>query len=499
MAAQAPPVLALVQIPLPTRAALEAAFCRVWGGRVSHVDLVEPGPDGPALAVIAAPTADEVVRIARRQEKWAPEVVLLAVVDDARALRSKRGGLPANVAWALSEDEIVDPRVLVVAMRLAVEVGARRRLERKLQATQPLADIGFVARATAHELGNPLTSLLTNLELARQQIGVVDAQTPPGAGADGPLAGAVNDALDGARHLARVAADLGVASNRSGRITVADVQAVVDTAVRLACEPLCAVRVVVSQARGCFGRVDETRLCQVLLNVLKNAARATSGRADATIEIEVGLEIDQVVVRVSDNGPGVPDAVARRLFEPYFTTRADGTGLGLPLCRQYLGEMGGTIELANTSDRGSVFEIRLPTADPRPVVRPTLVPDLDRGQVKILVLDDTLLVRRAIARVLSPPHDVHGAGTTDEAMALLAAHEFDLVFVDLQLDGESGIDFHRKLMSQHADRVGKVVMLSGVFDGAELAYIERHELACVRKPFGADELRQFVLELIGRS
>lgn len=457
-------------------------------------EYLDTGPDLPTLAIVAGRTPEDTLRIALLQEKRSPDVALLVVTDVARKLRGQRGALPPNVSWAVSPDELSDVRFLALVMRYAIEVAGRRRLERRLQGVLPMAEMGSVASATAHEIGNPLTSLLTNLELARTQIAnAISAREGVDLSA---LLGTVTDALDGSRHLARVASDLGRASGRAGRLVTIDVRQVLDTARRLALEPLRGVEVRTTGRMSALGRVDETRLCQVFLNLLKNSGRALRSRTSGAIDLMVEQQLDEVVIRITDNGPGIPEGVARRLFEPWFTTTAEGTGLGLALCRQYLAEMGGTIELARTSPEGTTFEIRVPGGEPA-TARPTLVPDSEKRAIRILVLDDAVLIRRAIERALTPTHVVHSADTPAEALMRLNEQQYDVIFVDLHLGTSSGIAFYEELLDRLPDRAARVVFLSGAFGEADLAYLERRNLPWVRKPFGAEELRDTVAELLG--
>jgi signal transduction histidine kinase len=506
-----PPLLLLVGIPAPLRVRAERAFRRVWAGRIAAVDRID-GSDA-RLAVAMADTLSNALAVVRAQ---AATIGWLVVGEGARQARSHRGGLPSEVPWALAPEELGDPRLVALAVRLTLEITSRRRSDRQLQAALPMADLGVAAAGVAHELGNPLTGLLTNLELAR--IALTDERVSEADLA--ALRANVSDALEGARHLARVAADLGRASSRSGRLGTVDVRAVVDTAIRLARPSLVGVEVRRVATRAALARVDEGRLCQVLVNLLKNAAEALRGQSRRVIEVEVDAEDpaatprsardfaggharESVIVRVSDSGPGVPAAVAPRLFEPYVTTRADGTGLGLALCRRYLSEMSGSISLTETSPAGTTFELRLVPAFASDHVRPTLVPDFERGRFRVLVLDDMPLIRRSILRALSPPHDVHAVATAEDALALLETHPFDVLLLDLDLGiapapGQTcspGIAFHQTMRAKHPHRTPAVVFVSGDYGEHDLAYIDRHQLAWIRKPFGAEDLRQLVSEL----
>jgi len=121
------------------------------------------------------------------------------------------------------------------------------------------------------------------------------------------------------------------------------------------------------------------------------------------------------------------------------------------------------------------------------------VPTLSGGLV--LVVDDAPLVRRAIERALAHAHRVESASDIDEAITHLKTGVFDVVFVDLHISGRSGIEFYEEVSQRFADRVKKVVFLSGGFGQEEIAYLDQRNLPWVRKPLGADELRDLVAEL----
>jgi signal transduction histidine kinase len=105
------------------------------------------------------------------------------------------------------------------------------------------------------------------------------------------------------------------------------------------------------------------QLLQAILNLIVNAEQALAGQQGGTIRVELELPAGWVVVRVSDNGPGIDPAVADRLFEPFVTTRSrdESSGLGLAVARQVAEQHGGTLTLESTNT-GACFAMRLPTA-----------------------------------------------------------------------------------------------------------------------------------------
>jgi signal transduction histidine kinase len=109
------------------------------------------------------------------------------------------------------------------------------------------------------------------------------------------------------------------------------------------------------------------RLVQVMLNLLLNARQALGDRTDGVIEAESDTEGDHVVVRIRDNGPGIPPELQQRIFDPFFTTRSPdaGTGLGLSIAFDIVREHGGTLEVTSRVGVGSCFTVRLAAVSPR--------------------------------------------------------------------------------------------------------------------------------------
>lgn len=104
---------------------------------------------------------------------------------------------------------------------------------------------------------------------------------------------------------------------------------------------------------------DATRLEQVLVNLVGNALNALEGEPGPRIRIDAGVRGERVEVRISDNGPGIPEEHLEQIFDPFFTTRKSGLGLGLAISQQIMDNMGGGIEARNLSGGGAVFILTL--------------------------------------------------------------------------------------------------------------------------------------------
>ena len=122
------------------------------------------------------------------------------------------------------------------------------------------------------------------------------------------------------------------------------------------------------QGEELVAQIDTTMMRRCLDNLFQNAAQAVDGDGqpqEGSVEVTVRRDADEVVIRVEDRGPGIPPENLELLFQPYFTTKGDGTGLGLPIVRKTVIDHGGDITATSplTADGGTAFEIRLPLAE----------------------------------------------------------------------------------------------------------------------------------------
>jgi C4-dicarboxylate-specific signal transduction histidine kinase len=114
-----------------------------------------------------------------------------------------------------------------------------------------------------------------------------------------------------------------------------------------------------------FVIADRIQIEQVFANVLRNACEALEGRELRRIAISAAELGEDIVVRIEDSGPGLPEDVPERVFEPHFTTKATGLGLGLPICKTIVDAHGGRIWAENVEDGGAAINVSLPTAGQR--------------------------------------------------------------------------------------------------------------------------------------
>ncbi|MCZ6465317.1 MAG: ATP-binding protein, partial [Proteobacteria bacterium] len=246
---------------------------------------------------------------------------------------------------------------------------AERQGERMLRQRQKLESVGILAAGIAHEVNNPLAFVRANL-VHLQQLGTLVDKHLRGGDRRAPeeleeFGEVVEESLVGLDRIGRIVDGLlrfsRAPSEREGQV---DLNAMVGEALRLAAlhrnQRVAVETALAENLPQVPGYAD--RLVQVVLNLLLNAKQSLGEDPDGRIRVETGVEGESAVVRVHDNGPGVPLDLQDRIFDPFFTTRGpgEGTGLGLSIAFDILREHGGSLALESTPGDGACFTVRLP-------------------------------------------------------------------------------------------------------------------------------------------
>lgn len=220
----------------------------------------------------------------------------------------------------------------------------------------------LVAELT-HELNNPLCFLLATLELAERRLTEADGNGAPAPRRE--LLECVQDALQGVARIRGIVADLGRRFAVSPTPNSScDLHAALEWSAKVARPALehyrASLRVSISRIDR--AAIDEGRLSQVLTNLLVNAAAAVSEQTleRRTIELKAGPAQGGVEVLVVDQGAGMAPEISDRIFEPFYSTKGEGRGLGLFLCRGLIESAGGSIGVDSAVGRGTTFTIWLP-------------------------------------------------------------------------------------------------------------------------------------------
>jgi PAS domain S-box-containing protein len=390
----------------------------------------------------------------------------------------------------------------------AHDVTERVEFQHQLLQRDRMAALGTLSAGVAHEINNPLTYLLVNLEHVRRRLRAASASDDPiaelaGGGGDG-LAGleqSLHHAVEGANRVRQIVRDLLTFSQGNVETkSIVDVRGIVESATQMAWHEIRhRARLTKSLAEVPPVEANEARLGQVFLNLLVNAAQAIpEGQADRH-DIRVATRTDEqgnAVVEITDTGTGIAPENLPRVFDPFFTTKGDdGTGLGLAISHGTIKSLGGNIAVTSEPGRGSTFRVVLRAAkrwrsgattgphEVRPLIRR-----------RVLIIDDERLVGEAVARSLSDDNDVEVVTEAQQALSRLAAGErFDVVLCDLMMPVMTGMDLYAEVMKREPKLAGRFVfMTGGAFTPRARAFLESIVNPCLEKPLDMNRLRSIV-------
>ena len=269
------------------------------------------------------------------------------------------------------------------------------------------------------------------------------------------MAPALEEALDGVRRIQRIVSDLKMyARPEDEAIGSVDLRRSLKRALKMA-EGHTRSKAEVTLDLDPVPRVlgNDTRLVQVFLNLLVNAAQALpeGHAADNRIVVRTRAADGRVRVEIEDSGAGIPGELLARVGEPFFTTRREGLGLGVAVCKSILERVGGDLVFESQPGR-TVARVGSRSAKPRASGRSNRAPRREPPRsipARVLIVDDEPLVARAIRRNLGG-HEVQIASSGREALALLdAGKRYDLVLCDLMMPDVSGMDVYTAIRERH--------------------------------------------------
>ncbi|WP_293426133.1 hybrid sensor histidine kinase/response regulator [Phreatobacter sp.] len=240
---------------------------------------------------------------------------------------------------------------------------------------------------------------------------------------------------------------------------------------------------------------DKDLLAQVIANLLINAQQALMDRpAPRRISLRTARKDASVAIMVADNGPGIPDELMRRVFEPYFTTKPAGvgTGIGLSICRNVVEAHGGSVALSNQPSGGARFDLLLPAAEAATASAPKVAGPAAASGLSVLIVDDEADVARSLAEILEGlGHRPIVADRPATALETIERTPVDIIFADLRMPGLDGIDFRDRIHDRDPKLAERTIIVTGdtVAGPDRLAKARGAEVVVLEKPFTFDDVR----------
>jgi signal transduction histidine kinase/ActR/RegA family two-component response regulator len=380
--------------------------------------------------------------------------------------------------------------------KLRRTISSVTNLQDQLARSEHMASLGLMAAGVAHEINNPLSYILSNLSFAAER--AIDQESRL----------ALREALEGAGRVRDIVRDLKTLSRMESEedLKPVDVRNAVDAALKLSFDDVrhrARVQRHFSEVPHVLG--NETRLVQVMLNLVTNAAQSIApGSPDdnqITLEVRLAETDGEVEVVVTDTGVGISEDHLPKVFEPFFTTKpaGEGTGLGLSICHRLIHAMGGRIQVTSEEGHGSRFSIFLAIA-PSKVdadAPPSEVAPGTGRRLRLLVVDDEVLVARAVRRVFDKEFRVDVALDGEVALEKLRKADYDVVLCDVMMPGISGLDVYRQVRSENEALARRFVFATGGLFSQELSdSVKRLSNMIIEKPFDPAELRRVILAAV---
>ena len=417
------------------------------------------------------------------------------LVEDLRAANRETATLNQALERRVEERTA---ELLQSTDQLRAEIIHREQAEEELLRARKLESLGVLAGGIAHDFNNFLTVVQGNIEVAKVHL------TP-----DETAREFLDQAASACQRAKFLSSQLLTFAKGGAPVRrVASTTQLVTDAVLLA-RSGSAIGIELQLAEGLwYAEVDSGQIGQVLHNILINAREATSGGGMIEVRAENiavhgsgGVE-PHVRISIRDHGHGIAPDVLPRIFDPYFTTKPGGSGLGLATAYAIVVKHGGHLSVESTPGVGTVFMIDLPASLEAPRAQMPVSLPMQTGTERLLVMDDDEALRELSKAVLSTlGYDVQTAGDGAEAVdvyekAKAAGKGFDAVLLDLTVTGGMG-GLEAAAMLKELDPSARLIVSSGYSDAPVMSRFAEYGFdAVILKPWTVREMSEVLRKVL---
>lgn len=473
--------------------------------------------DVEGVVTYANPAMHTLCLPAKRSPLGASLEALLALPADwAEWVERGEGGRQFEARLCCPGEALTVPLLRVSAHRIITPDGEHRgvmlscidlseetRLRTELARAQRLEALSLFAAGVAHDFNNLLMGIFAGLE--------IEQFSDENAGLREEYRSMALAAFERAKNLTRRL--LTFSKGNAGTQRTVNVCQLLDEEILLSLSGSGIQCVKRYNEQAAMVQADPGQLGQVFSNLFVNARQAMNETGTLVVSVERadgegaasgGLGRAAILVKISDDGPGIAREILSKIFEPYFTTKREGSGLGLATSQAIVQQHGGSIEVESELGHGTTFTVSLPAFDGIAAQsRPLVLDDLRRGSGRILVMDEQVIVQALVQRALERAgYSVVVVSNGEQAIlefdrAATAGAPFDLLIFDITVRGAMGGAQALRLLRQQGHAVPAIAS-TGYCDDGTVQRLKGSGFAHVLgKPFLVHELLSIVEAITG--
>ncbi len=397
-------------------------------------------------------------------------------------------------------------RALMMASRFFAALAARTRLAHDVAHRDRTATLALFATGLGHEISNPGSAIMTNVELVRDELGAAltlapERQLEAIRKQAAEWVDALDDCVSASQRIVAIVRGLNALSRRArgGASRLVDINEELSTVLRLIGKEVHFQSHLTLDLAEKLPPVeaDPHAITQIFTNLLLNAIQALEATERGARSVSLATRSDDrtVAFEVTDSGAGLGSQLLSRVFDPFLVTDDAGIGFGLGITRNLAEQAGARLTVASTPGVGTTIRIEFPRAEVDNaglVAAAAAAPTTPR--LRLLVVDDDELLLRSLTRLLASHFEVTAAASARDALALLSNDDrLDVVLADVVMPESSGVELFAALEERHPHLARRTIFISGgVRSDDLLASVERTGRPCVSKPIEVGELARLV-------
>ncbi len=430
------------------------------------------------------------------REKFVKEVLRKGFIDSRELKLKKKDGTLINALVTVTS--ITDKDGNAVGFQGVVrDITEKRNLELQLLQTEKLSAVGTMISGVAHELNNPLTSIIGNAQLLAKRDVPADIKNK--------LSVILKESIRSSKIVGGL---LAFAREHKPERKMVNINNTLMEALKLREYDLKVSNISVGTL---FSEdlsetyADAYQLHQVFINIINNARDALADREKAALIIRTYRKDNAILIEFEDNGPGIDKELVKKIFDPFFTTKevGKGTGLGLSMAYGIIKEHGGTISAESEPGKGTKFIVTLPMTEEREeekgeeVKTPVKVP---KGVKTVLVVEDEESLRNLLEESLTEGgFFIEAASSGEEAIRLIEKRKYDAVISDIKMPGIDGKGLFIYIHKHHPEIADKVVFITGdVLNKDTLLFLQTTNNRYIEKPFNVDALVALLNDVLSK-